>query len=103
MCVNKKRRIDRETAANARAEAQAGVDRMPAGINVDDEEERQLNCVRTWSEANKDECVLQRIGQFGTKVDVPGDGNYCYHAVIATLKYIKRKCKGTIKELRRDI
>ena len=36
-------------------------------------------------------------------MDVPHGGNCGYHALIAALKYIKRKCKGTVKEVRRDI
>ena len=36
-------------------------------------------------------------------VNVRGDGNCGYHALMAALDYIDRKCKGTVKEVRRDI
>ena len=71
MYVNRKRRRDREAAANSRTETEDGggtvliaaeLDevtpaQMPDRINNDDEEERRLHCVRTRSEPKKDEFI----------------------------------------------
>ena len=35
--------------------------------------------------------------------NVKADGNCGYHAVISALKHIKRECKDTVREVRRDI
>ena len=59
--------------------------------------------MRTHSKARKGKFVFKRIGQFATNGDVVADGNCGYHALMVALDYIDRKCKGTVKEVRRDI
>ena len=72
-------------------------------INVDDEEDCQRNSVLSVSRASVGEDTFDTIEQFGTMRNVKADGNCGYHAVIAALKHIKRECKNTVKEVRRDI
>ena len=109
-----KKRVDAEkrdalVAAKAEAEADAEVEaevapaRMPDEIDVENEEERQLHSVRIWSEAKKGELVFHEIGHFGTLENVAADEHCGYHALMAALSYIKRKCKRTVEEVRRDI
>ena len=76
---------------------------MPVGINVDDETERRLNCGTIKSVAKQGELDFQKIEEFATLVNVTGDGNCGYRALIAALEHIKKKSKETVKEIRRDI
>ena len=91
--TKKKRAKSRDTKAEAKAEAEIETEdegevapaRMPDGINVENEEERQLHSVRIRSEAKMGEFVFQEIGEFGTLVNVAADGNCGFHALMAAL------------------
>ena len=111
--VNRKRAKVRDALAAAKVEAEAEVEAededevplvpMPETVNVEDEVERLAHCVRTKSKQKKGEFVFDRIEQFGTIVNVAADGNCGYHALMAALDYNNKKCKMTVREVRRDI
>ena len=71
--------------------------------NIKNYTDRERNSVLSIARADTCEWLCDMIEQFGTKVDVKGDRDFEYRAVMAAIKYIGRECKETVKEVRRDI